>query len=54
MKEKEEEIEGAPLSSEENASSSQTDFSNLFSELTKIKNDGNNLYKQKKNRRSQK
>ena len=48
MKKKEEEIEGAALSSEENASSSQTDFSNLFSELTKIKNDGNNLYKQKK------
>ena len=48
MKENEKKIEGAPLSSEGNTSSSQIDFSNLFSELTKIKNDGNNLYKQKK------
>ena len=46
MQEKEKKLESTPLSSQK--SSDKIDFSNLISELTKIKNDGNNLYKQKK------
>ena len=46
MQEKEKKLESTPVSSQKN--SDKIDFSNLISELTKIKNDGNNLYKQKK------
>ena len=34
--------------STDNKISGKTDFSNLISELTKIKNEGNSLYKEKK------
>ena len=48
MKVKEEKVLKDPNSSEGNESTEKCDFSNLISELTKIKNDGNALYKQKK------